>query len=268
MDLPKKLYKYQNFNNYSLSNLKSNQIYFSNPFEFNDPFEFYLRLKKKQLSDDEYKKIYKRALNISKCNGNFIEKNGTVDNIKQQFKDELNEKIRSKVDFFLNATKGAGVCCFSEKFDNLLMWSHYSDGHKGFCLEYDTKIEPFSKPYKVHYSSITPEIDPVKILLDKSNEIFKRIIKKKSSCWKYEKEWRIFHKESNILFGCSTDALTGIYFGAKMDMTHIEIITLILRGQNPKTKLYKGELLNNSYKLDFKKVNYTPYCEIKDIKKS
>ena len=31
-----------------------------------------------------------------------------------------------------------GVCCFSEKKDDILMWSHYADGHKGFCLEFIT----------------------------------------------------------------------------------------------------------------------------------
>lgn len=38
-----------------------------------------------------------------------------------------------------------GVCCFSEKWDDLLMWAYYADGHKGFCLEFDTNYEPFTK---------------------------------------------------------------------------------------------------------------------------
>ena len=28
---------------------------------------------------------------------------------------------------------------FSEEKDNLLMWSHYGDNHKGLCIEYDLK---------------------------------------------------------------------------------------------------------------------------------
>lgn len=30
-----------------------------------------------------------------------------------------------------------GVVCLSEHGDDILMWSHYSDGHQGFCLEFD-----------------------------------------------------------------------------------------------------------------------------------
>ncbi|WP_349393654.1 DUF2971 domain-containing protein, partial [Clostridium perfringens] len=29
------------------------------------------------------------------------------------------------------------ICSFSECKDNILMWSHYSNCHKGFCIEYD-----------------------------------------------------------------------------------------------------------------------------------
>ena len=28
------------------------------------------------------------------------------------------------------------VCCFSGKVDNILMWSHYADSHKGICLRF------------------------------------------------------------------------------------------------------------------------------------
>ena len=38
---------------------------------------------------------------------------------------------------------GRGVCCLSEKHDDVLMWSHYSNGHKGFCLKFETSYEPF-----------------------------------------------------------------------------------------------------------------------------
>ena len=29
------------------------------------------------------------------------------------------------------------VCSFSAVNDSLLMWSHYGDNHRGFCIEYD-----------------------------------------------------------------------------------------------------------------------------------
>jgi hypothetical protein len=29
-----------------------------------------------------------------------------------------------------------GVLCFSEKYDNILMWSHYAKSHTGLCVEF------------------------------------------------------------------------------------------------------------------------------------
>jgi len=28
------------------------------------------------------------------------------------------------------------ICCFSGEYDNILMWSHYADSHKGICLRF------------------------------------------------------------------------------------------------------------------------------------
>ena len=33
----------------------------------------------------------------------------------------------------------AYMSCFSEDNDNLLMWAHYGDNHRGICVEYDIK---------------------------------------------------------------------------------------------------------------------------------
>lgn len=41
-----------------------------------------------------------------------------------------------------------GVCCFSLSNDNKLMWSHYTDSYKGFCLG-------FSNPYLIGQKFVT-----------------------------------------------------------------------------------------------------------------
>ena len=33
--------------------------------------------------------------------------------------------------------KGLKVCSFTEVNDSIIMWSHYGDQHRGFCIEYD-----------------------------------------------------------------------------------------------------------------------------------
>lgn len=44
-----------------------------------------------------------------------------------------------------------GVCCLSEEYSNPLLWSHYGDQHKGFCVGYSLDRNPKPKINKVDY---------------------------------------------------------------------------------------------------------------------
>lgn len=38
-----------------------------------------------------------------------------------------------------NQKSSLGICCFSDTYDNELMWAHYTDNYSGICVEYSTK---------------------------------------------------------------------------------------------------------------------------------
>ncbi len=42
---------------------------------------------------------------------------------------------------FLN---NSSVACFSQNYNNFLMWSHYASGHTGICLEFEVDADPES----------------------------------------------------------------------------------------------------------------------------
>jgi hypothetical protein len=50
--------------------------------------------------------------------------------------------------------KFAKICSFSEAPDTLLMWSHYADHHRGFCIEYD--LESLGNPSHFFLRSLYP----------------------------------------------------------------------------------------------------------------
>jgi hypothetical protein len=160
-----------------------------------------------------------------------------------------------------------GICCFTEKFDDLLMWAHYADGHKGFCLEYDTRQEPFTKLHKVNYVPSVPKLNSNKFL-DGSEEpsgIIEAYLTTKYIDWSHEQEWRVLHKEKNKVFYLSSTTLNGIYFGSKMDLVNFEIIALILKGQNPNVKLYQMDKDPTDFKIKATEVNYKTFHEAKQI---
>ncbi|WFU31299.1 DUF2971 domain-containing protein [Bradyrhizobium brasilense] len=38
------------------------------------------------------------------------------------------------------------IACFGSERDNLLMWSHYGDGLRGFCIVFDEKLMVGARP--------------------------------------------------------------------------------------------------------------------------
>ena len=41
------------------------------------------------------------------------------------------------VDIMTNYVNSLGIFCLSERSDDILMWSHYSNGHRGVCLQFN-----------------------------------------------------------------------------------------------------------------------------------
>jgi len=273
MKLPPVIYKYTSFNTYSLSNLKNAQIYFNRPVDFNDPFDCSLYVESIDYEDDDIIKLHNdwvsnRLPDAPSPPPHLIK---TVDSIEDVPGDFINSVIKSAKEVAENKQQeylyDIGCSCFSEVNDNLLMWSHYSDGHKGFCLEFDTSFDPFKKAYEVEYSDSFPSLNLISIFLERKKSDRRAFVPllTKYSCWEYEKEWRIFHREPRKLFTYEVDALKAVYFGASMVRSHLEIICLILQGQNPNVAFYRAKKSSDKYKVEFEKFTYTPYVKIKKI---
>ena len=143
------------------------------------------------------------------------------------------------------------------------MWSHYADGHRGICLEFDTSCDLFDKVYEVSYSDEYPAMNPIELVLTKDPDSIDREALKplltKYKCWEYEKEWRAFHKEPRTLFTYPVDALKAVYFGVAVDTADIEIVCLILMGQNENIRFYRGFKSKTKYELYFSEFTYTSY---------
>ncbi|MEZ4872697.1 MAG: DUF2971 domain-containing protein [Bdellovibrionales bacterium] len=105
-----------------------------------------------------------------------------------------------------------GISCFSRTPDIMLMWSHYTRSHSGFCLEFDVKAlnECAQSEDKINWV----EVDYVEQVPEYS--IFKapkysEIVGKKSKDWEYESEVRALRLPTNYHF--PAEVITGIIFG-------------------------------------------------------
>ncbi len=90
------------------------------------------------------------------------------------------------------------IGCLCPDNKNRLMWSHYADCHKGFCIEYDFSQAPDDLlPLPVIYTNKRPQI-PWRAAIQmndetraEANRVFMMALLTKDAVWDYEREWRL-----------------------------------------------------------------------------
>jgi hypothetical protein len=265
---PPCLYKYQSFSTLALTNLKRAKIWFCAPTAFNDPFDCSIPVQA-VITESDYAEVFAayRAQVPDKADLDLrcLQADGSLSEL---FKSQVERSLRLGLDRARREfTEGRGVACFSARRDHLLMWSHYADGHRGFCLEFDTSRDPFHRAEPVLYQKELPSAHPAAFLSDARNhqadEAFNAFVRTKVDAWRYEEEWRIIHAQGGTEYGYEPAALSGVYFGCAMPFAHIEIITLILRGSP--TKLYRMQRSPDRFAVDSQLVEYTPCHERSDL---
>jgi len=263
MAAPSKLYKYEAFSARAIENLKNQVIYFASPLAFNDPYDCALFPSVAEPTDADVERIrahYLAKEDLGPERKRYFEI-APVPALREMLMRVGQNVANEQVKMFLE-TKG--VSCFSERPDNLLMWSHYSDHHRGFCLEFRADLEPFStKARQVKYSSHMPQFNLARILCDRDFEDVLDLYCTKAQEWAYEREWRCLHNQVGTAYTYPAEALVGVYMGPESSFTAFEIVALILAGQNEHVKLWKGSRSRSEFAVAFEPVTYTPHLEAK-----
>lgn len=108
------------------------------------------------------------------------------------------------------AAKSYSALCFSRSWDNILMWSHYGDRHKGICLGFDVAdeitrpVEYEPQPYEVGNLIVEDRKD---FSPEEGTKIIDRLFGMKYAGWFYEQEVRVNGRRDEV------DEETGQYFG-------------------------------------------------------
>ena len=264
---PPRLYKYQPFSTQTLANLKQSSIWFSAPADFNDPFDCALAgVDPDNLTDSEVQQALDHIMHLGKLTPQEKAEMCPDGKPTPRFRQTLFNSLRGAFEEQRRIRREQrGIACFSEHKTDIMMWSHYADGHRGFCLEFDTKIEPFTTALQVRYGDKFPSIPPALLFADHTKGhrdsdndlLLQAFVLTKAPCWSYEREWRVMHMEPSKLFGYDYHALTGLYFGAAMEHSHKEIISLVLR--DTPTQLHEVQRDERAFALHSRSVTYTPY---------
>jgi len=164
-----------------------------------------------------------------------------LEKLLQRLRDDIQNMLRVEL----------GILSLSEKNDNILMWSHYADYHKGFCIEFKrSQTNPLRVSQPVQYVKEYPCFN---YFDDLPGNIATKIILTKADSWSYEAEWRGIQK-ANSEVPYADDMITGIIFGLNMPEDHKNEIYQIVKDKKH-IKFYQVELMPRKFKLATTQIN-------------
>lgn len=137
------------------------------------------------------------------------------------------------------------IGCLCTDYKNKLMWSHYADSHKGFCIEYDYSLMDIDAhtilPLPVVYSGERPLIswkaafDNTPENLEEAVAQFTKGLLTKDSIWSYENEWRILVKTTEMP-NIPMPRISCVYLGASISDENRNAILKIAKEKHYKVK--------------------------------
>ncbi len=104
--------------------------------------------------------------------------------------------------------------------DSILMWSHYADSHKGFCVMFSENIVKSKNPdcvaMEAKYVKRPVEIAKTIAYSKESDEELLRIIEHKSNIWERESEVRLCYPRSGEYHTIEEDSIMAIFCGCNI----------------------------------------------------
>jgi hypothetical protein len=252
----KYLYKYCWWGEKAKKIILNNELHFANPKLFNDPFDCRIAVKIEGTEEAFLKVLEQNKAQmikemVAQEPGLGISEAEKV--INEEIKKNYNNPaFREMVSMHQveSMCRGIGVSCFTSENDNLLMWAHYANSHKGICFEFKAGERFFGAAQQVMYQDNIPEINYFS-----GPEEWMKCILTKSNHWKYERESRIVMPGANDKYTpFPAELLTGVIMGSQVDMeTKNEVITLLKKRQTS-VKLYQAIVKHDTFGLDIKEV--------------
>lgn len=226
-----KLYKYRVFGKLSEEIITKSELWYANPNSFNDPFDMNLsfrqsyRIREIHTYIKKFYKNFKDTKDLPKHEQKiFIKKSKDLYRTSEQFVKTQNDLTTKQID-------NTGVLSLSSRCDSILMWSHYSEEHRGLVFEFDfskEKLELNEFPYEVVYKNKYDLLSYV-VNFDERSKQMQKILLTKFTDWKYENEYRIIDLNYQGAKKFKKENLTAIIFGLKSKEKDIKVIIELCR---------------------------------------
>jgi len=165
------------------------------------------------------------------------------------------------------------VFCVSEVHDNVVMWSHYADQHRGVVFKLrciDDLDNCLLAARKVIYSPDFPAfVNADEYARHLSGEqpfdwvpMIKNIAYTKHTDWSYEREWRTHYQLLNqpagdgySFFKEDPKVFEAVYLGCRMEAQQVTAMCDLIRQRLPGTKIFRGSKSTRQFILSFSEIS-------------
>lgn len=206
-----KLYKYTHISTRSLSILSTGKAWYAKPKSFNDPFDCGVDICED--NSDDTKQILITSMEnqglssemIAGCLQNALTATGALTQTGKDIIGRMKAGIHQNRD-------NVGILSLSLTPENILMWSHYADQHKGMCIEFEVPVYP--SLHEVTYPPKAPRFSLYDIFVNGQAGESLSLLKTKHEDWRYEKEYRQIVENGDNLYDIP-GPITGVVFGLR-----------------------------------------------------
>jgi Protein of unknown function (DUF2971) len=160
----------------------------------------------------------------------------------------------------------AKILCFSEIDDNILMWSHYAEQHRGLVLKFrHMEDSAWGAAMPVIYTKEMPRLveedDLINMLGGQFSidpvEVAQRTVYTKALDWAYEREWRIWFGRGRSKGDAYEDLpfdpeeLEAVYFGCGMAAENRRDFAALIAERYPHAAIIQAQKARNEFRLIF-----------------
>jgi hypothetical protein len=255
--LPTRIYKYRCDNSNSRANLKNDTVWICSPQSYNDPYDCLFTVTEQDIvvaanrsMIDDFVRVYNLdgiissdGIQLARVSNDPLQalvkhippshpfpKGANPQQMVDFLATQIPKFIGDSISFVREIRDATKICSFSQRNDSIVMWGHYADSHKGFCIEYDLETLPANctlrrNLFPVVYSSELYDLTRwASQLVSSPRDQFNPsavllAMLSKYQDWKYEEEWRFVLTEPRLTAdrAMSVPKPTRVFLGSKIE---------------------------------------------------
>lgn len=276
LDEVNSIYRFFDDQDHNIKGLDESYLWFSEISSFNDPFETAILREDIDvglLDDNELAKFCQinQGLEFGEPDSDFSVRpaDEPFEHVKNFIKNKRSEVLLGINEYIYKTIRTMQLNKFhclshdagNDPIQNRLMWSHYSNGMKGFVIDFDMKLLLNSQRHKnksfqgfteINYMNLDYN-NYIREITNNNEPIDQRyLVFTKHNDWDYENEIRLIGGESKMYY--HDFCIKRIIIGSRMDQESLQKLLAVIERKGLTDKVYMSSIVRKKFSVEIEKI--------------